>query len=294
MPGSSSATHENPAHRKVRYFPVAEGQTEAELRDLRARREVELRADREAAPELLALLDKHGYLPPQTIADELGWGRDKLHDVLEDLLAARQVAATHGGTTRSVHYFLAEPGMPDDEVEQLRAQIEERVEWDTPQGRELLALLRERKALMPKEIRELLNWDSAKVEYWLPRLIKHRLIARTQVNPKSRYGRYFAIDPAVTDEQLTVLRAYWDRQLPQGSDDALRLHVLLLDHPDGMAPKAIRDEFGWSGTKVTEQLKLLERNGLAEHTVGGTHTSRWEGRVTSTPPGGWTDDAPSA
>jgi len=285
--GLISATHENASHKKVRYFVIADGQTEEGLRAIRAQREIELRADRQAAPVLLGLLRERGHLPPQTIAEELGWGRDKLRDVLEDLLAARLVAATHDGKTRSVHYFAVESELTDEEVERLREQIKERIEVETPQARELLAVLREHDALMPKEIRELLDWAAVKVEYWLKPLLAHRLIARTQTNPKSRYGRYFAIDPEVTEEQLTLLRAYWDRQLPQGADDARRLHALLLDHDDGMRPMEIREAFGWTPVKVTEQLKLLQRNGLAVHTGGSTHTSRWEGRLTSPPPGGW-------
>jgi hypothetical protein len=50
----------------------------------------------------------------------------------------------------------------------------------------------------------------------------------------------------------------------------------------------VREAFGWSATKVTEQLKLLQRAGLTAQTGGNTHHSRWEGRVTSPPPGGWT------
>ena len=285
--GLVSQTHENINHKWLRYFPVAPEQTEEELVAVRARREIEIRVDRDDAQTLLALLRESGHLAPRTIEATLGWSRDKLNDSLGDLVRANLVAATHDGRTRSVHYFARNPNMSDDELTKLRAEIEERVEVETAQPQELLGLLRAQDALMPKEIRDLLDWDSAKVEYWLKPLLRHRLIARTHTSPKSRYGRYFAIDPAVTDEQLGLLRAYWHRQLPQGSDDALRLHEFLLDRRDGVRPMEIRESFGWSGTKVTEQLKLLQRAGLAEQTGGSTHHSRWEGRVTSPPPGGW-------
>jgi hypothetical protein len=56
----------------VRYFAITEGQTEQELGEIRAQREIELRANREATPHLHGLLRERGHLPPQTIERELG------------------------------------------------------------------------------------------------------------------------------------------------------------------------------------------------------------------------------
>ncbi len=288
--GLVAATHET-LSKPVRYFAVAEGQTEDDLRAIRARRQIELRADRQATPVLLGLLRERGPLRPKTITDELGWGRDKLHDVLDDVVPARLVAVA--GQSRSTHYFAIEPGMTDDEVAALRKQIEERIAVETPQAQELLALLREHRALAPKEIRELIGWDTWKVETWLKPLLEHRLVAYSARSRKSRYGRYFAIDPGITDDQLAALQMFWDNQPSWEGDEDRLLHSLLIMRGESMSPKEIRETLGWAPARTIEQLKMLQRAGLAQHNGGKTHSSRWEGRRAEPPPGGWLPTQPA-
>lgn len=279
-----AATHET-LSKPVRYFAIAEGQTKEELRAIRERRQIELRADRQATPVLLDLLRERGPLRPQTISDALGWGRDKLQDVLDDVLPARLVAVA--GQSRSTHYFVIDPSMTDDEIATVREQIEERIAVQTPQAQELLALLREHQALAPKKIRKLIDWDTSKIETWLKPLLEHRLVAYSAKSRKSRYGRYFAIDPQITDEQLAALQRYWDSQPSWEGDEDQLLHTLLLARGESMSPMEIRETLGWTASKTIEQLKVLQRAGLAQHNGASTHQSRWEGRVAAPPPGGW-------
>jgi len=205
--------------------------------------------------------------------------------VLDDVLPARLVAVA--GQSRSTHYFAIDPAMTDEEIAAMRKQIEERIAVETPQAQELLALLREHQALAPKQIRELIGWDSAKVETWLKPLLQHRLIAYSAKSRKSRYGRYFAIDPQITDEQLAALQRFWDTQPSWEGDEDRLLHTLLLARGGSVSPKEIRETLGWTASKTIEQLKVLQRAGLAEHNGASTHQRRWEGRVASPPPGGW-------
>ena len=286
--GLVSATHENPHRHRVRYFATSEGQNDDELRAIRARREIELRAERDSAQKLLALLRTGDYFAPKTLRERLGWSRSMVMDTLAALMAARLAAATHDGKTRRVQYFAVPEGADEEELDALRASIESRVDAERPEALLLLRLLRERQALTVAELRELSGLGQFVVWSCLRPLVDCCLVAASDEETRNHARRFIALDPTCTADELNALRTYWNNQIRPDAEDARRLHEWMLTQQRDVAPKQIGDAFEWGKTKTTEQLKQLERAGLAETNGLIANRVRWRGRGSEPPPpGGW-------
>lgn len=285
--GLVASTHQDPHHRRVRYFALSEGQGEEDLRAIQVRRETELRAEHESAQRLLALLRSDDYFAPKTLREHLGWSRSMVMDTLTALIAAGLAAATHGGKTRRVQYFAVRDGSTEAEIAAVRAEIEGRVEGDRSEAQQLLQLLRENRALTAPELQALSGLGEWVVWSSLKPLVARGLVATSNERAGKHARRYIALDPGCTGEQLDALRVYWDNQLLPSAGDAHRLHEWMLGQGREVAPREIGEAFGWGKTKTTEQLKKLERAGLATSNGQNRQNVRWQSCANEPPPGGW-------